>query len=574
MTDTDKNKEKSSEGPEAVKASHFIKNIIETDIQNGKNDGQVVTRFPPEPNGFLHIGHSKSIILNHSLAEDYNGRFHLRFDDTNPEKEDEKYVEAIKEDVKWLGADYENHLYFASDYFEKLYDLAVELIKKDKAFVCELTAEQMREYRGTLKEPGKPSPWRDRPIEENIDLFKRMREGEFEEGKYSLRAKIDMGSPNIKMRDPILYRIRKVHHQRTGDKWPIYPMYDFTHCLSDAIEGITHSICTLEFEDHRPLYNWVINECEMERKPQQIEFAKLKLDFTVMGKRYLLQMVNEGIVSGWDDPRMPTVRGLRRRGVTPTAIRNFAHAVGVTKKDSIITLSTLEHAVREDLGKISPRVFGVVNPLKVVITNYPEDEVHEIDCAFHPKDESFGSRKVPFTKEIYIDRDDFMEDPPKKYFRLSPGKSVRLRYAYVITCDEVIKDDQGEITELRCSYHKDSFGGVTPEGMKKVKGIIHWVSATENVPVKINLYDRLFTVPNPFADKEKSFKDFLNPDSLKTVDGFAEKGLESSSPGDRFQFERVGYFIVDQDSKKDQMIFNRTMTLKDTWSKIEGQFNS
>lgn len=547
---------------------NFIRQIIEADLESGKHK-QVVTRFPPEPNGFLHIGHAKSICLNFGLAQIYNGRCHLRFDDTNPTKEDLKYVESIQEDVKWLGFDWGENLFFASDYFERLYELACELIKRDKAYVCELNAEQMREYRGDLKNPGKPSPWRERPIEESLDLFKRMRAGEFEDGRYLLRAKIDMSSPNINMRDPVIYRIRKVHHQRTGDEWPIYPMYDYTHCLSDAIEGITHSVCTLEFEDHRPLYDWVIDSLDMPCHPQQIEFSRLNLEFTVMSKRRLLQLVEEKHVKGWDDPRMPTIAGMRRRGYTPASIRRFCEQIGVTKKDSSITMSTLETCVRDDLGPNSPRALAVLKPLKVVITNYPEDKVEQIEAPYHPQDESFGSRKIPFTRELYIESSDFMEAPPKKYFRLKPGGNVRLRYGYVITCDEVVKDDKGDVIELRCTYHKDTFGGVTPEGMKKVKGIIHWVSATEGVEVEARLYDRLFRVPKPGSDKTRDFKEDINPDSLEVVQAIVEPSLAKAKIFERFQFERLGYFIVDQDSSEQKLVFNQTITLRDTWAQIE-----
>jgi glutaminyl-tRNA synthetase len=547
---------------------NFIRQVIEADLESGKHK-KIATRFPPEPNGFLHIGHAKSICLNFGLAQTYSGKCHLRFDDTNPTKEDLKYVNSIQEDVKWLGFDWGENLFFASDYFERLYELACELIKRNKAYVCELNAEQMREYRGDLKKPGKPSPWRERPIDENLDLFKRMRAGEFDDGRYMLRAKIDMSSPNINMRDPVLYRIRKVHHQRTGDQWPIYPMYDYTHCLSDSVEGITHSICTLEFEDHRPLYDWVIDSLDMPCHPQQIEFSRLNLEFTVMSKRRLLQLVEENHVDGWDDPRMPTIAGMKRRGYTPASIRNFCEQIGVTKKDSSITMSTLETCVRDDLGPMTPRALGVLNPIKVVITNYPEGEVEQIEAPYHPQDESFGSRKIPFSKELYIEASDFMEEPPKKYFRLRPGGSVRLRYAYVITCDEVIKDKNGEVSELRCSYHKDTFGGVTPEGMKKVKGIIHWVSATEGTEIEARLYDRLFKVPKPGSDKTKDFKEDINPDSLETVKAYVEPSIGQAKHGERFQFERLGYFIVDQDSSDKKMVFNQTITLRDTWAQIE-----
>ena len=539
---------------------NFIKTIIEEDLESGKHQS-IVTRFPPEPNGHLHIGHAKSICLNFGLARDFKGTCHLRFDDTNPEKEEMEYVHAIKEDVKWLGFEWNEHEYYTSDYYEKLYLGAIELIKLDAAYVCELNAEEMREYRGTLKNPGKESPFRNRGAQENLDLFKRMRDGEFEEGKYTLRAKIDMASPNMNMRDPAVYRIKKSHHQRTGDAWPIYPMYDYAHCMSDAIEGITHSLCTLEFEDHRPLYDWFLDVLKTPKHPQQIEFSRLNLEYTVMSKRKLLRLVEEKHVNGWDDPRMPTISGMRRRGYTPNSILNFASRIGVTKKDSSISIATLEHSVREDLENICPRVFGVIDPLKVSITNFEENL--EIDCPLHPKDESFGSRKVPFTKEIFIERSDFLEDPPKKFFRLGPGRSARLKYAYVITCDEVIKNDSGEVVELKCSYNKETFGGKTPEGMKKVKGIINWVSASDSVEVETRLYDRLCSVPNPGSGKDDFLED-LNPDSLETKKSRVERSLKNVDIGSRFQFERQGYFIKDQDAG-----FNRIITLRDTWAKLK-----
>lgn len=551
--------------------THFIRHIIEEDIASGKHNGTIVTRFPPEPNGYLHIGHAKSICLNFGLAKDFNSPCHLRFDDSNPEKESIEYANSIMEDVKWLGFDWKDKIFYASDYFEKLYDFAVLLIKKGKAFVCELTPEELKNHRGNLTEPGKHSPFRNRSVEENLELFKKMREGKIEDGKLMLRAKIDMSSPNINMRDPVLYRTKRHTHFRTGDKWPIYPMYDFAHPLSDAIEGITHSLCTLEFEDHRPLYDWFIENCETEYKPRQIEFSRLNLEFTVMSKRRLLELVTKKLVNGWDDPRMPTISGMRRRGITPGAIRKFCEQIGITKKDSSITMTTLESCIRDDLGPITPRALGVIDKLKVTITNLSTDHNENISCPFHPQDESFGNRDVPFTREIYIEKDDFMENPPKKYFRLSPGNSVRLRYAYIITCDDVIKNEQGEVIELKCSYHKDSFGGATPEGMKKVKGIIHWVSATKGMKATIRLIDRLFLVPNPGADKERSFTEDMNPDSLKTVEGIIEPAIADCPIGKTYQFERIGYFILDKDSTKEQKIFNRIITLKDTWAKIDGQ---
>jgi len=545
---------------------NFIKAIIEEDQKAGKHQS-IVTRFPPEPNGYLHIGHAKSICLNFGLAKDFKGTCHLRFDDTNPEKEEMEYVHAIKEDVKWLGFNWDEHEYYTSDYYERLYLGAIELIKLASAYVCELSAEEIREYRGNLKSPGKASPFRERPIEESLDLFKRMRAGEFAEGQYTLRAKIDVASPNMNMRDPAVYRIKKAHHQRTGDAWPIYPMYDYAHCMSDAIEGITHSLCTLEFEDHRPLYNWFLEVLKTPAHPQQIEFSRLNLEFTVMSKRKLLRLVEEDLVNGWDDPRMPTISGMRRRGYTPRSIRNFASRIGITKKDSSISIATLEHSVREDLEKICPRVFGVIDPLKVTITNFNDDTI-EIDCPFHPKDESFGSRKVPFTKVIYIERSDFLEDPPKKFFRLGPGRSARLKYAFVITCDEVIKDTSGKVIELKCSYNIDTFGGVTPEGMKKVKGIINWVSATESVEIESRIYDRLCSVPNPGSGKEDFLED-LNPHSLESKKSRVERSLKNADTGSRFQFERQGYFIKDHDSTSEKPVFNRIITLRDTWAKIK-----
>ncbi len=549
--------------------TNFIRQIIDTDLKSGKNDGKVVTRFPPEPNGYLHIGHAKSICLNFGIAKSYQGTCHLRFDDTNPEKEDTEYVDSIMEDVKWLGFDWGKNLFHASDYFEKLYQFAVDLIKMDKAFVCELKPEEIRSYRGNLKEPGKESPFRNRPMEESLDLFEKMRKGEFEEGTHCLRAKIDMAHPNINMRDPVIYRIRKVVHQRTGDVWPIYPMYDFTHPLSDMLEGITHSLCTLEFEDHRPFYDWLLDTLKTPCHPQQIEFARLNLEYTVMSKRKLLQLVNEKHVEGWDDPRMPTISGMRRRGYSPASIRNFCDVIGITKKDSSISMSTLEAAVRSDLEETSARYLGVIDPIKVVLTNWEEGKVQEIDAPLHPKNESFGSRTLYFTKELYIDRDDFMLDPPKKYFRLSPGNNVRLRYGYVITCNEVIQNETGKVTELHCTYHPDTFGGQTPEGMKKVKGIIHWVSAEKSKKVQFNIYDRLFTTPTPGKEHGGDFHKDLNPDSLITREGYLEPALDGLDAEKRFQLERVGYFIMDKTSTDQTPVFNRIITLKDTWAKLE-----
>ncbi len=556
-----------AENFETAVPSNFIKHIIDEDISFNKNNGQVVTRFPPEPNGYLHIGHAKSICLNFGMAKDYKGKCHLRFDDTNPEKESEEFVESIKTDVKWLGFDWGENLFYASDYFERLYQLAIELIKNDMAFVCELDQETQRSYRGDLKNPGKESPFRNRPVEESLKLFKEMREGQYENGQYVLRAKIDMASPNMHMRDPVLYRIKKVSHQRTQNDWPIYPMYDFTHCLSDSFEGITHSLCTLEFEEHRPLYDWIVEKTHVECHPKQIEFARLNLEYTIMSKRFLQKLVDLKKVDGWDDPRMPTISGMRKRGYPSEAIVKFCERIGVTKKGSSISLSTLESIVRDELAEICPRVLGVVNPLKVIITNW-EDSLQWIDCPYHPQNDEMGSRKVPFGKEIYIEQDDFCEDPPKKYFRLSPNKSVRLRYAYVITCDEVIKDNQGKILEIHSSYHKDTFAGVTPEGMKKVKGIINWVESSQGIPVKLGLYDRLFQVPQ--VGVEKDYLEELNPHSLEVVNSFVEPSLRDYQIEARFQFERQGYFkyVHSFDDNNAPFSFHRIIGLKDSWAKI------
>jgi len=554
-------------------ASNFIREIIDKDLEEGKNGGRVHTRFPPEPNGYLHIGHAKSICLNFGLAEDYNGVCNLRFDDTNPEKEEAEYVESIERDVRWLGFDWADRLYYASDYFEKLYDYAVTLIKKGKAYVCDLTADQIREYRGTLTEPGKESPYRMRSVDENLDLFRRMREGEFEDGSRVLRAKIDMSAPNIVMRDPTLYRIRRASHHRTGDKWCIYPMYDFTHCLSDSVEGITHSICTMEFENHRPLYDWILEELGVHH-PQQIEFARLNLSHTVLSKRKLLRLVEEGRVSGWDDPRMPTISGLRRRGYTPEAIRSFCERIGVAKFNSIVDLVVLENSIRDELNKRAPRVMGVLRPLKVVITNYPEDGEEEMDAVNNPEDPAAGTRKVPFSRELYIERDDFMEDPPRKFFRLAPGREVRLRYAYFITCEEVIKDEKtGEVTELRCTYDPATRGGDAPDG-RKVKGTIHWVSAAHAFESEVRIYDHLFTKRDPGETSEgEDFISNLNPSSLEVLKPcYLETSLKNASPGDRYQFERLGYFCADRvDSVPGSPVFNRTASLRDTWGKISGK---
>jgi glutaminyl-tRNA synthetase len=551
-------------------SKNFIQEIIEGDIQSGKHEGRIHTRFPPEPNGYLHIGHAKSICLNFGLAIKYGGLTNLRFDDTNPIKEDTEYVDSIKEDVRWLGFDWDDREYYASDYFEALYEYAVKLIKKDKAFVCDLTQEEISDYRGTVTQPGKESPYRKRSIEENLNLFERMRNGEFADASRVLRAKIDMASPNMLLRDPILYRILHSEHHRTGDKWCIYPMYDFAHGQSDSIEKITHSICTLEFEVHRPLYDWFIKELEIFA-PQQIEFARLNLTYTMMSKRKLLELVKEGYVNGWDDPRMPTICGLRRRGYTPESLRNFAEKVGVAKRDNVIDVSLLEFCLREDLNKKANRVMGVMNPLKVSIINYPENQVEWMDAVNNPEDCAMGTRKVPFSSEIFIERDDFMEDPSKKYFRLSPGIEVRLRYAYLIKCEEVVKDSAGEVIELKCSYDPASKGGNSPDG-RKVKGTIHWVSARQALKTEIRLYDRLFLTEDPDNVAEGlDYKSNLNTESLKIQTGYIEPSVKSADKLDKFQFERIGYFSVDYDSTPDHLVFNRIVTLKDGWSKISGK---
>jgi len=549
----------------------FIRAIIEEDLQSGRYE-RVVTRFPPEPNGFLHIGHAKSICLNFGIAREYHSVCHLRFDDTNPSKESVEYVEAITEDVRWLGFDWGEHLYYASDYFDRLYDFAVQLIRMGKAYVCHLSADQIREQRGTLTEPGRESPYRDRPVEENLRLFEQMKNGELADGTCVLRARIDMASPNILMRDPVLYRILRTTHHRTADRWCIYPMYDFTHCLSDMIEGITHSLCTLEFENNRPLYDWVLDTLDTPCHPRQIEFARLNINYTVMSKRKLLQLVNENRVGGWDDPRMLTISGLRRRGYTPASIRRFCDLIGVGRRESWIDMGVLENAVREDLNESAPRVMGVLRPLKVVITNYPEGQTEQFEALNHPQKPEMGTRTVPFSREIFIEADDFMEDPPKKFHRLGPGREVRLRYAYLVTCDKVIKNDRGEVTELHCTHDPASRGGSAPDG-RKVKGTIHWVSARHAVEAEVRLYDRLFTVDHPDMDREKDFKEFLNPDSLVVLSGCKlEPSLATARPEDRFQFERQGYFCPDtRDARPGRPVFNRIVTLRDTWKKISGQ---
>jgi glutaminyl-tRNA synthetase len=551
----------------AAKPLDFIRQIIAEDLASGKHQ-TIVTRFPPEPNGFLHIGHAKSICLNFGVAQEHNAVCHLRFDDTNPDKESTDYVEAIQRDVRWLGFDWGEHLYYASDYFDHLYDFAVELIRRGKAYVCHLTGEEMRAFRGTLTEPGRESPYRNRSVEENLELFEHMRSGAMAEGACVLRAKIDMASPNIVLRDPVLYRILKSTHHRTGARWCIYPMYDFTHCLSDMLEGITHSLCTLEFENNRALYDWVLDTLETPNHPRQIEFARLNINYTVTSKRKLLQLVTEGYVSGWDDPRMLTISGLRRRGYTPASIRSFCTTIGVGKRESWIDMGVLENAVREDLNEKARRVFGVLDPLRVVITNYPEGQVEQVVAQNHPQRPELGTRTLPFSRELYIERSDFMEDAPKKFFRLSVGREVRLRWAYLITCHEVIKDDQDRVVELRCTYDPDSRGGSAPDG-RKVKGTIHWVSAPHALQAEVRLYDRLFTVEYPDADKNRDFKEFLNPDSRTVLAGcMLEPGLAGCTPEDRFQFERQGYFCADPvASRPGRPVFNRIVTLRDSWAK-------
>ncbi len=546
---------------------NFIQEIIDNDIKENKNSGKVYTRFPPEPNGYLHIGHAKSICLNFGLGKEYHGKTNLRFDDTNPTKEDVEYVESIKEDIKWLGFQWEGNELYASDYFELLYDYAVKLIKNSLAYVDSSSLEEIKEERGNPTEPGKLSKYRNRTVEENLDLFKRMRDGEFNDGEHVLRAKIDMSSPNMNMRDPIMYRIRHAYHHRTENKWCIYPMYDWAHGQSDSIEGITHSICTLEFENHRPLYDWFIEKLEIHH-PQQIEFARLNLNYTVMSKRKLLRLVQEKLVKGWDDPRMPTISGFRRRGYTPKSIRNFAERVGVAKRDGVIDISLLEYSIREDLNEIAPRVMAVLNPLKVVLVNYEENVTEELEAINNPQDEKMGTRNVPFTREIYIEQDDFQEIPHKKFHRLSPGQEVRLRYAYIIKCENVIKDENGNITELHCTFDPETKSGAGKSD-KKVKGTIHWVSAKQAIEAEVRLYDRLFSVEFPEEDKEKDFIEFLNPNSLTILKNCKlEPSLRNTKLGENFQFERNGYFCLDKDSKNDNLVFNRTVTLKDSWSKL------
>ena len=545
----------------------FIRAIVAEDLETGKHAGRVATRFPPEPNGYLHIGHAKSICLNFGVAGEFGGTCNLRFDDTNPTKEETEYVESIKEDVRWLGFTWNGEPRYASDYFEQLYEYAEHLITQGKAYVDSLSADDMRAYRGTLTEPGKESPSRSRAVDENLDMFRRMRAGEYEDGAHVLRAKIDMGSPNINMRDPVLYRIRRAHHHRTGDAWCIYPMYDMAHPPSDAIEHITHSLCTLEFEDHRPLYDWLIANLPVPATPRQIEFARLNLTYTMMSKRKLLELVEDGHVSGWDDPRMPTIVGMRRRGYTPEAIRTFCDRIGVAKRENMVDVALLEHAVREDLNKGAPRIMGVLNPIRVVIENYPEGKSEEFEVVNNPEDASAGSRKVPFSRELFIERDDFREDPPKKFFRLAPGREVRLRGAYFITCAMVVKDPSGAVTELRCRYDPATRGGDAPDG-RKVKATLHWVSARHALDAEVRLYDRLFTTESPGAAAD--YRSELNPSSLEVLTACKlEPSVAGAEPGARFQFERLGYFCVDPDSRPGALVFNRTVTLKDSWARIE-----
>jgi glutaminyl-tRNA synthetase len=552
-------------------STDFIRDIVAEDLKSNKFGGRVVTRFPPEPNGYLHIGHAKAICLNFGIAAENGGVCHLRYDDTNPAREATEYVLSQQEDIRWLGWDWGEHLYFTSDYFAKLYQYAVQLIEAGKAYVDDLSQEEIREYRGTLTEPGGESPYRDRSVEENLDLFRRMREGEFDEGAHVLRAKIDMASGNLNMRDPVLYRILKTLHHRTGDKWPIYPMYDFAHGQSDSIEGVTHSLCSMEYEDHRPLYDWLLDELDIYQ-PQQIEFARLNLSHTVLSKRKLIELVEQGYMTGWDDPRMPTLSGMRRRGYTPEAIRSFIDQVGVAKRQNTVEIGLLEHCVREDLNKRAPRVMGVLRPLRVVIENYPEDQVEELDAVNNPEDASMGSRKLPFSRELYVERDDFREDPPKKFYRLAPGREVRLRYGYFITCVGVVNDEQtGEVVELRCTYDPESRGGQAPDG-RKVRGTIHWVSAAHSLEAEVRLYDHLFSIERP-EDAENGADpiSYLNPRSLETLTSCrVEPSLADAGPGSRYQFERQGYFCVDSvDSAPGRLVFNRTVPLRDSWAKIE-----
>ena len=553
--------------PEPTPSSNFIRKMVEEDNETGRFGGRVHTRFPPEPNGYLHIGHVKAICLNFGLAEEFGGECNLRFDDTNPTREETEYVESMIEDIHWLGFDWEDRLYYASDYFDQLYEWAVSLIKKGKAYVDSLSQAEIREHRGTLTEPGKNSPYRDRSVEENLDLFERMRAGEFKEGEHVLRAKIDMASPNLNMRDPVMYRILHAAHHRTGDKWCIYPMYDWAHGQSDSIEGITHSLCTIEYEHHRPLYDWFLDELDIYH-PQQIEFAPFNISYTLLSKRRLLRLVNEGYVTGWDDPRMPTLAGFRRRGYTPEAIRNLIERVGVAKKDtSLVDIALMQSIIREDLNQRAPRVMAVLDPIKLVIENYPEGQIEELEAENNPEDESAGSRVIPFSRELYIEREDFMEDPPKKFFRLGPGREVRLKHAYYVTCTDVVKNDSGQITEVRCTYDPQSRGGWTDDG-RKVRGTLHWVSAAHAIEAEVRLYDHLFAAPTP--DEADDYIEHINPDSLQIIPSAKiEPTLEGATSGDRYQFLRMGYFVVDPDSAPGRLVFNRTLPLRDTWAKIQ-----
>ncbi len=558
----------SIDNPSPPAKNDFIREIVAADLREGKHE-QIVTRFPPEPNGYLHIGHAKAIALNFGIASEFGGRCHLRFDDTNPEKEEQEYIDSIQADIRWLGFDWSEHLYFASDYFEQLYEWALDLIRAGKAYVDDLSADEIRQHRGTLTEPGKDSPWRERPVEESVDLFERMKQGEFPNGARVLRAKIDMASPNINLRDPVLYRIVHAAHPRSGDAWCIYPTYDYAHGQSDAIEGITHSICTLEFEDHRPLYDWLIENLPVPSRPRQIEFARLALTYTVLSKRVLVRLVNEGHVRGWDDPRMPTLSGLRRRGFPAEGIRDFVAMVGVGKANSLVEVEMLEHAVRGVLNRTAARRFAVLRPLKLVIENYPEGQVEEMNAVNNPEDASAGGRKVPFSRELWIERDDFMEDPPKKFFRLAPGREVRLRYAYFVTCTDVVKDANGEIVELRCTYDPATRGGDSPDG-RRPKATLHWVSAEQAIPAEVRLYDHLYTRPDPGA--EGDLFDDLNPDSEQVLEGcLVEPALAEASVGETVQFERLGYFCPDLDSAPAKLVFNRTLGLRDTWAKVQAQ---
>lgn len=555
----------------APKARNFVYELVEKDVMEGKNGKRVHTRFPPEPNGYLHIGHAKAIIVDFGTAEKFGGKCNLRFDDTNPVKEDVEYVDSIQEDIRWLGFDWEDRLFYASDFFDQLYDFAVRLIKEGKAYVDDQPADLISQQRGTPTRPGTESPYRNRSVEENLELFAKMKNGDFENGACVLRAKVDMASPNMHMRDPLMYRIMHQPHHRTGDKWCIYPMYDFAHGQCDYFEGITHSICTLEFEVHRPLYDWFVDQlANSDYRPRQIEFSRLNLTYTMMSKRNLLALVKEGLVSGWDDPRMPTLCGMRRRGYTPTGIRTFVEKMGVTKTNGMVDLAMLEFAVREDLNKKAQRIMGVIDPLKVVITNYPEGQVEMVSAINNPEDETAGTREVPFTRELYIEREDFMEDPPKKFFRLSLGTEVRLRYAYFVTCNEVVKDADGNVTEIHCTYDPASKGGNSPDG-RKVKGTLHWVSATENIQAEVRLYDRLFNVEDPSGEKDRDFREMLNPESLEVrANCFIEPFVKDAKPLDAFQFERLGYFNIDKESTAEKMVFNRTASLRDNWAKKMG----